>query len=659
MIEIGHFATCLALGLACIQAIIPLIGAQRNAISLMLVGDITAYLQALCLIFAFISLINGFVISDFSIANVAHNSHSEKPLIFKIAASWGSHEGSLLLWIVILALFGAALAYFGTNVTPHLKARTLAIQAWLSVAFLLFLLLLSNPFARLTPPPLEGSDLNPLLQDIGLAFHPPILYVGYVGFSLVFSFAIAGLLEGKITPAWARWVRPWVLVSWLFLTLGIGIGSFWAYYELGWGGWWFWDPVENVSFMPWLLGCALLHSVIITEKRGALKSWSVLLALLTFSLALLGTFIVRSGLLTSVHAFALDPERGIYLLIILALAIGGGLGLFAYRAPHIDKGGLFSPISRESALLMNNLLLCLGASTVFIGTLYPFLLEAITNDKISVGPPFYTISFVPLTMPMIALMGIAPHLNWKKSDLYGLIPRLSALFALSFLLALMMIYLNQGGPILAIIPILLAFWLILSTISDLLSKIKARLGLKPAIKRLIALPAPTKGMVVAHLGLAVAIFGFVGSTLWQDEKITFIQQDQTISFGNYHIRLESVKRFRQDNYITTQGKLTVFENNRPKTTLYPERRYYPIANQTTTETAIWHRLAGDLFLSLSEANLDNNGGDDSQKMLWHLRVLFNPFISFIWLGVMMIAMGGLISLTHRNLYKSHKGKGLS
>ena len=429
--ELGQFGLALALALAVVQSVVPMAGAARGNLVWMRSAQSTALGQLVFLALAFGALMWAFVVSDFTVRNVVENSNSLKPMLFKVAATWGSHEGSLLLWTLILALFGAGVAVFGTNIPHALRARTLSVQAWISVGFLTFMLFTSNPFERMLPPPVDGNDLNPLLQDIGLAMHPPLLYVGYVGFSIVFSFAVAALIEGRVDAAWARWVRPWTLAAWMSLTAGIALGSWWAYYELGWGGWWFWDPVENVSFMPWLLGTALLHSAIVTEKRGAFKSWTILLAILTFSLSLLGTFIVRSGLLTSVHAFAVDPERGIYILGLLGISIGGSLTLYAVRAPAMEGGGLFAPVSREGGLLINNLLLAVATGTVLFGTLYPLFLEAITGDKISVGPPFYNASFVPIMLPLVFVMGLGPFLTWKRADLKGVLQRLWLALALA------------------------------------------------------------------------------------------------------------------------------------------------------------------------------------------------------------------------------------
>ena len=448
--EIGHFALVLALLLALAQGTVPLIGAGRGDANWMAISGPTALAQLLFVGIAFAALTHAYIVSDFSLVNVADNSHTAKPLLYKITGVWGNHEGSMLLWVFILALFGAAVAAFGANLPPDLRARVIAIQGLIGVGFLLFILFTSNPFARAVPAPAEGSGLNALLQDPGLAFHPPFLYLGYVGFSMAFAFAIAALIEGRVDPAWARWVRPWTLAAWCFLTIGIALGSWWAYYELGWGGWWFWDPVENASFMPWLLGTALLHSAVVVEKRGGLKSWTVLLAILTFSLSLLGTFIVRSGVLTSVHAFAVDPTRGVFILAFLILVVGGSLALYAVRAPALRSSGLFAPISREGGLVLNNLLLATAAATVLLGTMYPLFLDALTGDKVSVGPPYFNATFGPLMVPVVAAMAVGPMLAWRRSDLAGVLGRLKFAAVAAVIAALLAWYAASRGPLIAV-----------------------------------------------------------------------------------------------------------------------------------------------------------------------------------------------------------------
>ncbi|MGX9355384.1 heme lyase CcmF/NrfE family subunit [Roseobacteraceae bacterium S113] len=642
--EIGQIALALALAVALVQSIVPMVGAARGNLLFMQLGQSTAVGQfALCAV-AFGALMWAFVVSDFTVLNVVQNSNSLKPMLYKVAATWGSHEGSLLLWTLILALFGAGVAVFGANVPDTLRARTLSVQGWISVGFLSFMIFTSNPFERIFPAPPDGNDLNPLLQDVGLAMHPPLLYIGYVGFSIVFSFAVAALIEGRVDAAWARWVRPWTLAAWIALTGGIALGSWWAYYELGWGGWWFWDPVENVSFMPWLLGTALLHSAIVTEKRGAFKSWTILLAILTFSLSLLGTFIVRSGLLTSVHAFAVDPERGVYILALLAISIGGSLTLYAWRAPAMEGGGLFQPVSREGGLLANNLLLATATGTVLFGTLYPLFLEAITGDKISVGPPFFNASFNPLMMPLIFVMGLGPFLSWKRADLPSVLQKLKWLMVLTFLAACVIWYVTTKGPVIAVIAFALGIWLFMTTLLEWAGRIKlfaAPLG--ESLRRARNLPRASHGMTLAHLGMAVCIFGFVGSSAWKDDVITFASPGTTVEIAGYTVRFDGIEQVQGPNYIASRATLNVTRGGAFVTELFPERRTYPVAGTATTESAIRYTLAGDLYTSIAEPAAETEGN------VWTLRIIYEPLVNFIWIGVVMLMLGGLLSLSDRRL----------
>jgi cytochrome c-type biogenesis protein CcmF len=642
--EIGQFALTLALMTAVVQGILPIWGAARGNAVWMHSAVTTSSLQCFLIFIAFGVLLRSFIVSDFTVINVVENSNSLKPMLFKVAGTWGSHEGSLLLWTLILAAFGAAVALLGRNIPTSLKARTLSVQAWISIGFLSFMLFTSNPFDRAFPPPLDGNDLNPLLQDVGLAMHPPLLYIGYVGFSIVFSFAVAALIEGRVDPAWARWVRPWTLAAWVALTGGIALGSWWAYYELGWGGWWFWDPVENVSFMPWLLGTALLHSAIVTEKRGAFKSWTILLAILTFSLSLLGTFIVRSGLLTSVHAFAVDPERGIYILGLLVLSIGGSLTLYAVRAPKMEIGGLFAPISREGGLLLNNLLLTLATATVLFGTLYPLFLEAITGEKISVGPPFFNASFIPIMLPLVALMGIGPFLSWKRADLLGIYQRLKWVFGFAMLCGLAVWYVQTKGPALAVLAMAIAVWLLVATLREWSLRVKlGQVGIKDSFDRLRRVPRSSHGMTLAHAGLAVCMFGFVGSSAWKSEEILFVEVGTQVEIAGFDVTFEGSERVQGPNYIAAVGVLRVERNGRYITTMRPERRSYPVAQSQTTEAAIRSTPAGDLYASITEpANQEADGQ-------WTLRILYEPLVGFVWLGSLMLVFGGLLSLSDRRL----------
>ncbi|AJE49354.1 MULTISPECIES: heme lyase CcmF/NrfE family subunit [Rhodobacterales] len=642
--ELGHFVLALALALAIVQSTIPLFGAARGNLLWMRSARSTAFGQVVFVGLAFAALMRAFVVSDFTVLNVANNSHSLKPMIFKVAATWGSHEGSLLLWVFILTIFGAAVAAFGSNLPETLRARTLAMQAWISVGFLSFLLFTSNPFERVFPPPLDGADLNPLLQDIGLAMHPPLLYFGYVGFSIVFSFAAAALIEGRIDTAWARWVRPWTLAAWISLTAGIALGSWWAYYELGWGGWWFWDPVENVSFMPWLLGTALLHSAIVTEKRDAFKSWTILLAILTFSLSLLGTFVVRSGLLTSVHAFAVDPERGLYILGLLAISIGGSLALYAWRAPMMEGGGLFKPISREAGLLLNNLILATATGTVLFGTLYPLFLEAVSGDKISVGPPFFNGAFVPMMLPLVFVMGLGPFLSWKRADLVGVLQRVRFVVVLAVLATLAIWYFAKGGPVLAYLSILIALWLFFASLREWALRVRLfEVPLQESIRRARNLPRAAHGMTLAHAGVAVLMIGMIGSSVWKSEEIAFVEPGTSVNIAGFDVTFEGVQRVRGPNYIADQGTLRVERGGSFVTALKPERRSYPVAQSTTTESAIRSTLAGDLYASITEPSLDKA----EESGAWTLRILYEPFVGLLWLGAAMLVIGGSLSLSDR------------
>ena len=639
--ELGQFAIAMALIAAVVQSFVPIIGASRNNALWMRSANATALLQFVLTAFAFGALMRSFIVSDFTVVNVVANSNSLKPMLYKVAGTWGSHEGSLLLWVLILAAFGAAVAYFGNNIPEGLKARTLSVQAWISVGFLSFMIFTSNPFDRIFPPPLDGQDLNPLLQDFGLAIHPPLLYIGYVGFSIVFSFAVAALIEGRVDPAWARWVRPWTLAAWTSLTAGIGLGSWWAYYELGWGGWWFWDPVENVSFMPWLLGTALLHSAIVTEKRDTFKSWTILLAILTFSLSLLGTFIVRSGLLTSVHAFAVDPERGLYILGLLGVSIGGSLALFAWRAPQMEGGGLFAPISREAGLLINNLLLATATATILFGTLYPLFLEGVTGEKISVGPPFFNATFIPLMLPLVIVMAIGPFLSWKRADLPGILSRLKWVLVLAGLAAVAVWYMQTGGPALAIIAMVIAFWLLFATAKEWAKRVK--LGQGDTWARIKRQPRASHGMTIAHMGLALVMIGAIGASAWKEETLTFAEPGTELSLAGFDLVFDGVETVQGPNYVAQRASVRVLKNDNHLTTLHPERRAYPVARSATTESAIRQTLAGDLYLSIAEPAAEGHAGK------WVLRVIYEPLVNFLWIGTVLLVIGGVMSLSDRRL----------
>jgi len=637
--EAGHFALTLALAVALIQAIVPLVGAARNDALWMALAAPAAVAQVLLVMFAFLCLTYAFVTSDFSLAVVVQNSHTDKPLLYKISGVWGNHEGSMLLWVLILAVFGSAVALFGRNLPPTLRARVLAVQAGIAVGFYLFMLLTSNPFARVLPPPLNGRDLNPLLQDPGLAFHPPMLYLGYVGFSIAFAFAIAALIEGRVDAAWARWVRPWTLAAWCFLTAGITLGSWWAYYELGWGGWWFWDPVENASFMPWLAGTALLHSSIVVEKRDALKGWTIFLAIVTFSLSLLGTFLVRSGVLTSVHAFATDPARGVFILLLLVIVTGGSFALFAWRGPELKSTGLFQPISREGGLLLNNLVMTTAAAAVLLGTLYPLFIDAIGAGKVSVGAPFFNAVFIPLMIPMLAAMAVGPLLAWKRGDLAPALKRLWIAFVLSAAVVAATWAVWTGGPLLGLIGMGLATWLFVGTLVEFAERAKfLRAPLRESLSRLKRLPRASWGMTLAHAGLAIAIAGMTG-TAWKVEKIQVMKPGDTVAIGAYGFTFEGARAVQGPNYVATRGVFAVRHNGRPYITLAPEKRVYNVQGMPTTEAAIHPTLWGDLYVVIGDA--EGTGGG------YVTRIYFNPLVAWMWVGVGIMVLGGLLSISDR------------
>jgi len=637
--EIGHFALVLALCIAVLQAVVPLVGAARNDAALIAWARPAALAQFLFVATAFFALMHAYVVSDFSLANVAANSHSMKPLLYKVSGVWSNHEGSMLLWVFILALFGAAVAAFSHNLPPALRARVLAVQAMIGVGFLLFILLTSNPFQRLWPVPADGAGLNPILQDPGLAFHPPWLYLGYVGFSISFCFAIAALIEGRVDPAWARWVRPWTLAAWCALTVGIAMGSWWAYYTLGWGGWWFWDPVENASFIPWLVGTALLHSAVVVEKREALKTWTILLAIITFSLSLLGTFLVRSGVLTSVHAFASDPRRGVFILLMLILYTGGALLLFAWRAPRLAGGGLFAPISREGGLLLNNLLLTTAAATVLLGTLYPLLLDVVAHQKVSVGPPFYTMTFVPIMVPLLVAMAVGPMLPWKRGDLFAALTRLKLAFVATASVALVTLAATGARSIGAACGLALAAWLFAATLSELAERV--RLGAEPipsVLRRALHLPRAAWGMVFAHAGMAVVIAGITGSSAWTEEKIVSGKPGQSFEIAGYRVAFDGVSEVRGPDHTATRANMRLLRDGREVAVLHPEKRFYQVENGSQTGVAIHTNLISDVYAVI---------GDPDGKGAYVLRLYYNPLVPWIWLGAAAMALGGLVSLTDR------------
>jgi cytochrome c-type biogenesis protein CcmF len=639
--ETGHYALILALGVAIVQTVLPLWGTRRHDPQLMAIAAPAAQMQLLLIALSFAALMTAYVTSDFSLETVWANSHSAKPLIYKIAGVWGNHEGSMVLWVLILALFGAAVATFGGNLPKELQANVLAVQGSIAVAFLLFIIITSNPFVRLDPAPLDGQGLNPVLQDPALAFHPPFLYTGYVGFSMAFSFAVAALIDGRIDAAWARWVRPWTLAAWMFLTLGIAMGSWWAYYELGWGGFWFWDPVENASFMPWLAGTALLHSALVMEKRDALKVWTILLAIITFSLSLMGTFLVRSGVLTSVHAFAVDPARGIFILAIMGIFIGGALTLFALRAPRLTQGGLFAPISREGSLVLNNLLLTTACAAVFVGTLYPLALESITGAKISVGPPFFNFTFGPLIVPLLIAVPFGPMLAWKRGDILAAAERLLAA-AVAALIAAVAVSAWQGrGPWLAPFGVGLGIWLIGGALSEMAFRAKLFDGSWQETRRRLAnLPRAAYGGMLAHAGLGLVVIGIVATTAWRSESILALKPNDTTSIAGYQLTFEGVAPRQGPNYQERVGLFKVTRIGAPVTELEPSKREYTVERSATTEAGIHPSWRGDLYVVL---------GDQLKDGAYSVRMYFNPLVRLIWLGAVVMFIGGGLSLSDRRL----------
>jgi cytochrome c-type biogenesis protein CcmF len=640
--EAGHYALVLALGLALIQSFVPILGARWGDPALMNVARSTALAQLLFVAASFAALVTLHVTSDFSVVNVFENSHSLKPLIYKITGVWGNHEGSMLLWVLILALFGGLVAAFGNNLPLSLRAHVLAVQAWIAGAFYLFILITSNPFLRIADPPIEGRDLNPVLQDIGLAVHPPMLYLGYVGFSISFSFAIAALLEGRIDAAWARWVRPWTLMAWICLTLGIAMGSYWAYYELGWGGWWFWDPVENASLMPWLAGTALLHSALVMEKRNALKVWTILLSILTFSLSLLGTFLVRSGVLTSVHAFASDPTRGVFILLILCIFIGGSLSLFAARASSLKQGGLFAPISREGALVLNNLFLTTACATVFIGTLYPLALEVLTGDKISVGAPFFNLTFGPLFVPLMIAVPFGPMLAWKRGDLLGAAQRLLAAGVAALIAIAIAWAWASGGSALAPLAIGLAIFVIAGAISDLAER-TALFRSSPSVsfRRARGLPRSAWGSAFAHAGIGLALMGIVCETTWNSEFIGTMKPNDLIPFAGYQLKLDDLSQRQGPNYREMVAAFTVSLDGEKLSVMTPSKRNFTTrGGASTTEAALLTRGVSQLYISLGDTTAD--GGIT-------VRIYHKPLVLLIWFGPVLMAFGGMLSLSDRRL----------
>jgi cytochrome c-type biogenesis protein CcmF len=637
LIELAHFALVLALIVACVQTVIPLVGAHKGWRGWMAVADPAATAQVILIGFSFAVLTWAFVVSDFSVRLVTLNSHTDKPMLYKVTGVWGNHEGSLLLWVLILALFGASAAWFGKGLPDRLRARVLAVQGSVGVAFLTFMLFTSNPFERLATPPLNGQDLNPLLQDPGLAFHPPFLYLGYVGLSMAFSFAVAALIEGRVDAAWGRWVRPWTLAAWINLTIGIGLGSWWAYYELGWGGFWFWDPVENASFMPWLISVALLHSAIVVEKREALKSWTVLLAILAFGFSLIGAFIVRSGILTSVHAFANDPDRGVFLLLIFAFFTGGALTLYALRASALEAKGVFGVVSREAGLVANNVLLAVATFVVFVGTMWPLFAEMIVGRAVSVGPPFFDAAFTPFMVALAAILPIGAMLPWKRASLKRGMQPLWGVLALSLAVGALTWSVQTGRSAMAPIGAVLAVWLVAGAAADLWAR-TGQEGVRHRLSRLTRLPRADWGKAVAHSGLGVLFWGIAAVIAWEVEDIRVAREGDSFQVGAYTITLVDVREVEGPNYISTMAEMAVARDGQALTTVFPEKRFYPVARMPTTEAAIDYGFFRDLYLVIGDPQDD--GG-------WAVRTYIKPFANWIWGGTIIMSLGGLISLTDR------------
>lgn len=640
IVELGHFALILGLMVALFQATVPLVGAARGDVRWMSFAGPAAFAQALFAILSFSALTYAYVVSDFSVLNVASNSHSDKPMLYKISGVWGNHEGSMMLWVLILALYGMAVAAFGRNLPPSLRARVLGIQALIALGFYLFILLTSNPFERLFPAPMDGRGLNPLLQDPGLAFHPPLLYLGYVGFSIAFSFAIAALIEGRVDAAWARWVRPWTLAAWGFLTAGIALGSWWAYYELGWGGWWFWDPVENASFMPWLVGTALLHSSVVVEKRNTLKGWTIFLSIVAFSFSLLGTFIVRSGVLSSVHSFASDPARGVFILGLLLAVVGGSFTLFAIRGPHLKAGGLFQPVSREGSLLLNNLLMTVAAAAVLLGTLYPLFLDAVGGGKVSVGAPFFNSVFIPLMIPAIMVMAFGPLMAWKRGDAGRAFKQLFVALAASAITVVATWMVMDNASLLSVLGTGLSAWLVVGTLTEVAVRIRLfKTDLASSLRRLVSIPRSSWGMTCAHAGLGIAIAGMIGSTVWRQESIQVMSVGQSVELAGYTYVLHGVREVKGPNYVAQVGAMEVLKDGERYTVLYPENRIYPVQGRPTTEAAIQTTFWADLYVALG--NKEENGDG------YVVRIFHNPLVLWLWMGTGFLVLGSIISLTDR------------
>ena len=645
-VELGHFALVLALPLSLLLGVLPLVGAWRRDARLMAVAPTASVGIFALVLFSFGCLIAAFVQNDFTVELVAKHSNLALPFWYRVAASWGSHEGSILLWVLTLSGWTAAVALFSSQLPDSLRARVLGVMGLVGFGFLLFVLFTSNPFVRLVPAAGDGRDLNPLLQDPGMVFHPPLLYMGYVGFAVAFAFAVAGLLEGRFDAAWARWARPWTTAAWGFLTLGIALGSFWAYYELGWGGWWFWDPVENASFMPWLAGTALIHSLAVTEKRGAFRSWTVLLAILVFSLSLLGTFLVRSGVLTSVHAFATDPTRGVFILAFLAVVVGGSLTLFAWRAPRIGTGPGFGAVSRESMLLANNVLMIVATAAVLLGTLYPLVLDTLELGKISVGPPYFEAVFVPLMAPALFLMGLGPLARWRQAELPPILDRMKWAFALSVIAALLAPLTVDGFRPMTSLGLLFSFWILASATVMVLDGLRGADG-RVALSRTRLLPRSVWGMHLAHVGVAAFVLGVTLVNSYETELDVRVEVGQTVELDGYKVRFDSLDDITGPNYDAVRGHFSITRDGREIALLHPEKRVYRATRMPMTEAAIDRSLTRDLYVSMGEA---------LSPTAWAVRIHLKPFVNWIWIGCLMMAGGGALAASDRRYRRARRSE---
>jgi cytochrome c-type biogenesis protein CcmF len=642
--ELGHFLLWMALGAALLLGVVPLVGAHRGRTDWMAAARPLAWWQFVITALSYACLTAAFIQYDFSVQYVATNSNSELPFWYRVAAVWGGHEGSMLLWLLMQAGWALAVASFSKSLPAAMVARILGVMGWLSVGFLLFTLVTSNPFDRLVPAAPEGRDLNPLLQDPGMIFHPPMLYMGYVGFSVAFAFAVAALIGGNLDAQWARWSRPWTTAAWISLTLGIALGSWWAYYELGWGGWWFWDPVENASFMPWLVGTALMHSLAVTEKRGSFKAWTVLLAIAAFSLSLLGTFLVRSGVLSSVHAFATDPRRGLFILGFLAVVIGSSLALYAWRAPKVGLGARFESVSRESLLLMNNVLLVVAAAAVFLGTMYPLLLDALGLGKISVGPPYFDTVFVPLMVPLVVLMGVGPLARWKHAEVPDLWKRLRWAFGAAIVAAVLTEWFEGRISWLGGVGLFCAYWVLSSIVADLVERLKPAAGAGSASvwQRWNQIPRSMKGMMLAHLGIGVFIFGVTMVKTYEVERDADMNIDESAEIAGYTFTFKGVRDVKGPNYDAVEGLVILSKGNKELAQLRPQKRMYRAHSNPMTEADIRSRFTGDIYVSLGQASKGN---------AWVVRLYYKPFVTWIWGGCVLMALGGALAASDRR-YRS-------